>query len=366
MNYKLLLLVSLFSTPAFPVYAQSQRTSVSTNNGETRIVIENKSEDLELSYKGELTFNESETAVAGIAPGSKLRYRNGDNKLTITADTDGRLTYSCNGGEAAAQLPAPCAGMEREVVALLVRTGVGAKERTARIFARGGASAVLKEVDRLPGDYVRSIYLKALMEQPSLSAADWQLLATRIRSIGSDYEKAGLLRRLLGRSSSAAAVLPAVFDATASVGSDYERAGVLSAVFAQKLDARNYTRATEITATIRSDYEKARVLKAAAAAPGIQFAPLLSAAGSIKSDYEKAGVLKALLGLAGTREEAWTGLFGAAKGIHSDYEKASLLVLAAKKMPRSEKLLAEYRKAAASISSEYELGRVTKAIGTEL
>ncbi|RYY96872.1 MAG: hypothetical protein EOO11_12385 [Chitinophagaceae bacterium] len=365
MNYKQLLCAGLFAAQAIACGAQNQRTSISNHNGETEIVIESSKEDLELSYKGELTFNETETAVRGITPGSKLRYRNGNNKLVISADAGGRLSYSCNGGESAAQIPAACTDMERQVIALLIRNGVGAKERAARIFARGGAPAVLTEVDKLPGDYVRSIYLKALMEQPSLPAADWKALATRIRGIGSDYEKAGLLRRLLAKTSQSASLMPAFFDATATVGSDYERAGVLNAVFAQKLDAAQYGRAVEIASTIKSDYEKARVLKAAAAVPGMSFSTLLAGARTIGSDYEKAGVLKMLVPHAGTNENEWVALLEAARGIRSDYEKASMLVHAARKMPRSQKLLGEYRKAAATIHSEYELGRATKAVGTE-
>jgi hypothetical protein len=364
MNNKQLFWSLLFALQAAACGAQNQRTSISNHNGETEIVIENSKEDLELSYKGELTFNDAETAVQGITPGTKLRYRNGRNKLEISADASGHLSYTCNGGPATAQASAECADMERQVVAMLVRTGVGAKERAARIYAKGGFPAVMTEIDRMPNDYVRSIYIKALMEQPSLSSANWQALATRIQTgISSDYEKAGLLRRLIARSGPD--TLPAFFDATASVTSDYEKAGVLNAAFAKKLDAAYYGRAMEVAGAMKSDYEKARVLKTAAAAPGMQLAPLLKAAATIGSDYEKAGVLQQLLPIAGNNEGNWISLLETAKGIKSDYEKASLLVKAAKGMPRTPKVISEYRKTAATISSEYELGRATKAIGTE-
>ncbi|TCJ13243.1 hypothetical protein EPD60_12665 [Flaviaesturariibacter flavus] len=345
--------------------AQGSRTSISNHNGETQIIIENNKEDLDLTYKGELVFNEAETAIERLTPGSRLRFRNGDNKLEVSADASGALQYRCNGGTASAQLSAGCAPLMKQLVDLVIRSGAGAKERAARIYAKGGFNTLMKEVDRLPGDYVRSLYLKAAMEQPALTPDNWSSLAGRIRTIESDYEKGVLLKKLLESPAAAATALPAVFDAASTMGSDYEKANVLQAAFRQKVDASWYPKVMTVATSIKSDYEKARVLKAAAVSPGIAPDALLPVAATIGSDYEKAGVLKMLADKAGNNEAFWLSLLNTARGIQSDYEKAGVLIQAAKRMPRTQKVVAEYRKTAATIQSEYELGRATKAIGTE-
>jgi hypothetical protein len=366
MNYKQLLWSGLFAAQALACSAQNDRTSISNHNGETEIRIQNSKEDLELTYKGELQFNDAETGIKSLTPNTSLRFSNGGNKLEVIADGAGRLQYRCNGGTATAEVSAACAPLLRQAIEVAIRSGVGAKERAARLYARGGFPAVMSAIDRLPTDYVRSIYFKILMDQSALTAANWTTMAQRIRSnVSSDYEKAGLLRKLIAKTAQQPGALPAFFDAAATVGSDYERAGVLNAAFEQKFDAAYYPRALEVAASMKSDYEKGRVLKTAAAAPGVPVGPLLSAAATMGSDYEKANVLKQLVSIAGNNEDTWVNLLSTTRGIKSDYEKTNVLINAAQRMPRSQKVIAEYRKTAATIGSEYELGRATKALGTQ-
>src|SRR5581483_1098411 len=69
----------------------------------------------------------------------------------------------------------------------LVRSGIDAEARAKRLFAAGGAQRVLDEIDAIPSDYVRRVYLVELSKAGKLTAAELDRALADAGGMTSDY-----------------------------------------------------------------------------------------------------------------------------------------------------------------------------------
>jgi beta-lactamase regulating signal transducer with metallopeptidase domain len=267
------------------------------------------------------------------------------------------------------------------VVLQLVRSGIGAEERAKRLYAKGGAPRVLDEITQIPTDYVRGIYLRALMglakltpaeldravklagdmhsdyerrqaltavfDKQALAAAEQVTFLHQALRFDSDYERAELLIGALPKLANTAEVRQAWLDAGLKVKSDYERRRTLQAMLARgNLDATQLATVIEASSSMSSDYEHRELLAAAAQQlhdPDAIAAPYARSTQKIGSDYERREALMALLrsgkiGVAGAG-----AVLDSAAQIGSSYECREVLVALARVMPDDEALHQRYR-----------------------
>jgi hypothetical protein len=93
------------------------------------------------------------------------------------------------------------------------------------------------------------------------------------------------------------------------------------------------------------------------------FSLLLETTSKISSDYEKSKTLSTLLKNRQLTEGQYVQSIGAITQVHSDYEKSKLLQQVSKSMPRDKPAVVEaYKKAAKSISSDYEYRKVMTSL----
>jgi hypothetical protein len=398
--------ITAVSISAITFFAQCQHTgkdnkyrSYSNSETESKIVIKDDETSLEIQYSGEINFTEDETAIKNISPGGYLKYKSNKIKIAAASNAKGEFQYDLFENGQKIEDAGEKKLMLANAIKVMIVQGLGAKERSARIYKNGGAKAILGEVENMQSDYVRSIYLDCLLNNNAATSEEMSLTAGKIQSlISSDFEKAKLLTKyslaFLNSNTAAQAWLVAV----KSIGSDFEKANTVKKVFKQQLTNEQFMQVLDITNSIGSDFEKANVLKELLSQPvtNERFGPSLNAADNIDSDFEKAGILKHLIEkgvfegdnfnkltnlvakIGSDFEKAnvfkkvpdkeiksepeWVNLINAVATINSDFEKANVLIAVAGKMPQSENVKSYFRKAAKTIDSEFEYGKLMKKV----
>jgi beta-lactamase regulating signal transducer with metallopeptidase domain len=275
----------------------------------------------------------------------------------------------------------------KQVVLDLARSGIGAEERVKRLYREGGAARVLAEIGEIHSDYVRGIYLEALVGLGKLTpeqldrtialagamstdyerhkalaavfdkqALDAQRQLAFLRQalhFDTDYELAELLIGVLPRLSDTPELRQAWLDAGLKVKSDYERRRTLEAMVARSgLDDAQLASVVRASASMQSDYERRTLLTAVAqhAHDVDAFAPIYTQAlQGLGSDYERREALLALIrsGKLGARGAA--AVLDAAAHIGSSYECREVLVALAQAMPQDAALEARYREVAGKL-----------------
>src|SRR5690606_5779366 len=177
---------------------------------------------------------EDESDVVALADGASLEVeekRDGVLRRVLFSGRDGDVqrSFEVDGDDR------PWNGEARSFAARVLpemfrATGIDAERRAARIMARGGADALLDEIELLYGDYVTGLYLAQVLTAPDLSSAQMDRALELAAGIGSDFE----LRRTLA-----------------------------SALASPSLDPQRQRRLLEIAAGIESDFELAELLIAA-------------------------------------------------------------------------------------------------------
>src|ERR1043166_1245289 len=145
-------------------------------------------------------------------------------------------------------------------------SGMGIDYRFPTLFAQGGVRAILDETQQMAGDYVRSLYLRRLIDTQKLSDADYQrVVALASHDITSDYEMSRILRSVAEHSPlDNDAMRKSYLDAVEKMSSDYERSRVLQTIFAKSSMTHEVAHAAVRAAgTFKSDYERSRVLLSA-------------------------------------------------------------------------------------------------------
>lgn len=360
-------------------------------------------ESLSVKQRGKVGFNEAETDVVHLAAGAELRIE--ETKGGITREirfhgVDGKIVrdYEVEGDEKAldAEGRAWLAGLLPRV---LRESGIDADARGKRFLARGGADALLSEIEKIKGDYAARRYLEVLFENTALDAAqlkraltaadgidsDYELRQALVTafdsqkltpehqaqvlasatSIGSDFELAELLSHFAETQPVQGAALPAWQRALATIGSDFEHRRVLDALVERGRNTPGAARiALESAADIGSDFELRQVLENAAPATRLDTATQAAwfrAAAGLGSDFEHRSALEAVIKAGPVDVALANDVIDSLAEIGSDFEARQVLEALAGKMPADATLIARYRAAARDLG-DFERGQAEKAL----
>ncbi len=349
---------------------RSTRKSVRVNDDDWMMNWRENGRERRIRFKGKVEFTDDYSDIKTLSPGGSAHLeetRGGvTRKLEVETDASGnqRRSYFVQGkahgfdSEARQWLSALLLEMVRQ-------SGFDAERRVARMFAQGGAGAVLDEVSRINSDYAKRVYLRELMANHSIdSSAAQRVVQIAAREMSSDYEKRQVLARVAEKHLDDQKVLSDFIAAIATISSDYERGQTLAAVLKRSsLTADQLKNVLQSVAGISSDYEKAQALIRIANAYPAEAASLpafFDAVNGINSDYEHSRVLLALLRGKPSGEALKLALKSTAN-ISSDYEKARVLLQVAALGKDDEEIRRALVEASKSISSDYERGRVLSA-----
>jgi hypothetical protein len=299
----------------------------------------------DLRSTGDIKFNADFTDIASVSDGGTVELTEVQGstarKLTVRSDAGGRLTrnYAINGREQPWDDDAR-RWLAEALVELDRMTAVGVDQRYPKLFAAGGARAVIDEAEKMSGDYARGIYLRRLVDSAPLTDDEYQrVVSVASRDMRSDYEMSRLLRDVADHSSlDNAGVRTAYINAVDRMSSDYERSRALQAILAKPSVSRDVARAAARAAgTFSSDYERSRVLLAAIESKrleGDDAIAIIETTARSTSDYEKARVLLAVAARWTLSADARKSYLRTADTIRSDYENRRVLAALVKQESR--------------------------------
>jgi len=360
-------------------------------------------ESLSVKLRGKVGFNDAETDVVHLGAGADFRIEETKGGITRKIrfhGVDGKIVrdYEVEGDQKALDAEGR-AWLAAMLPRVLRESAIDADARGKRFLARGGADALLSEIEKIQGDYAARRYLQVLFENTALDAAQLkralvaadgigsdfemrqalttafdsqkltpehqaQVLASAM-SIGSDFELAELLSHFAETQPVTGAALPAWQRALATIGSDFEHRRVLDALVERSRNTPGAARvALESAADIGSDFELRQVLEKTAPATRDDAATLaawLRAAEDVGSDFEHRVALQALIEAGPVDVALANGVLTSVEEVGSDFEARLALQSLAERMPNDPALIERYRGVARGMG-DFERGQAEKAL----
>ncbi len=358
---------------------------------------------LKVELSGQIGFADDESDVVDMASGASLLIEETidgvSHELRLEPGAAGIERDYRRDGRAQPFDAAARAWLAAAIPSLLRATGIDAEGRVNRILDRGGASAVLDEIELITSDHVRSRYLGLLFDATPLAADQQQRALRQIAAIGSDFE----LRKTLSGAiqsehvdATQRAALLALADGigsdferaelliasrerlsddhtsmhgawrqvVAGIGSDFERRRALQTVFDGRSQPALLQAALELATDIGSDFEKRSLLKTAVGEVSGQptlVSAWLACADTIGSDFESRSALVSLAGAGKIDIATAEGMLKVIEGIGSNFESREALVALAAAMPSDTDLIERYRAAARKLG-DFERGQAERAL----
>ena len=194
----------------------------------------NNGEKLQVSYSGTFEFTDDDTDVRQLSAGGYLKISDGawlfGRHSVEIRERGGQMDrrYFVNASERPYE-PDGRVWLRENLPKFVRNTGIGAPARVARFLKSGGVAAVMGEISRIDGAYVKGIYYKELFRQATLTPDQYRQAMTQAsREMKSDYELAQLLISIADRLPNDEASRDAYFTAAAGISSDYELRRVYS------------------------------------------------------------------------------------------------------------------------------------------
>ncbi|HEX2718733.1 MAG TPA: M56 family metallopeptidase [Gemmatimonadaceae bacterium] len=328
---------------------------------------------IRLETEGDVTFNAEYTDVVAIASGGSFEIydRGGDDshKLRIEPGSGGALTRTWTVNNQVRPYDAEAQKWLRESLQALDKyTDFSNGARLNTIYKEKGANGVIEEVSTSESDYAKRVGVGRLLKLARLDEAQVGRVIDVASNMSSDYDKSELLRGLLKERLVTPALQGRYIKAASNMSSDYELDRTLQAIVDEGvLTTQSQGAIYEVAGRMSSDYERGQLMKAVAKKYGLAadtWRGFVDAASRFSSDYELRTMLTAAVKdnpkLPDATIDAVVDLVRTK--IDSDYEKAEFFIAVSRSRPPTEAEQERLAKAAESISSEYEYGRVLAAL----
>lgn len=331
-----LLLVALVLAPENS-QAQSKNTmvNVSNRNGKTTISVKNgKRHSFSLEYEGEITLSDDDKDVIAISDGGYMEIKKSAfgsrRRIFMEADNNGRLIKKYYIGSSEEPFANEGKAWLAEVLPDVLRSStLAAKQRVDRFYAKGGTSAVLREVGLMDSDYVKSAYIKLLLDKNLKNGDLISILKLVGSDINSDHHQAQILKHNTKAFLTSEATTGAYIEATGQINSDHHQSDVLKkSIRDGNISEAQMKSLFAITKNINSDHHKASVLKEVMKSRSLNtenIELLISASRDINSDHHKAQVLKTALATAELSKSGYSAFLSSMSDINSDHHCASIL-----------------------------------------
>lgn len=323
-----------------------------------------------LTFSGSITFNDEETDITSISPGGYLKFSKtsfGNTRgVIIESNKNGNLLREYYvGKKIQAWEPNGKEWFTNVLPEIIRNTGLGAKERTIKIYKQQGLNGVINEINNINSNSVKAAYYKALFLDVKIPQQEIKTALEKLKNdVNSNYEKSQLLRELSGLFLKDDEVALLYFNTVATITSNYEKSGILQLVCA-KHTLNDYQMGALLyaTQTLTSNYDKSNTLievgKKINFGNALLAKKFFSTTATISSNYDKGNVLNAINRKDNFNTEIWLEYFQTVKTLSSNYEKSNVLVLSAKNLPLNDQVVMNaYIEALETISSSYERSNV--------
>jgi beta-lactamase regulating signal transducer with metallopeptidase domain len=293
---------------------------------------------LNVRIDGDITFSDDETDVRQLSDQATLEQTLQGHTRRIQFQHEGMAgvtrQYKLDGQVRPLDADAR-AWLARLIPQVLRATGWHARERLARIRARGGVAAAIDEIERAPAGFARSTYLETFAEMGPVDAAALSRLLAVTKTVDGDFERSQAYLALLRRQQFDAGQLSSLLNDLGSIDGDFEKQQVL-----------------ERAAT--------RLAPLLEASPGLAEA-YVQAARPIRGAFERSNALVALIDTGHLGRSGYAAVLQAVPDMGSGIEACNVLVAVASAMPADADLIRQYRRAARGLD-DVERGQAEKAL----
>lgn len=361
MTYVKNILTFLLITTLIPTL-YGQDTSIQVRENSTKIVIKNSygmsSFDIELRGKIQLTDDDKD--IKSMSADGYLEVKKtvfGSRRTLIVSNEGGSLKKEYYEGRTKVNFePAGRQWMAEILPELVKSTTIGAESRVDRFFKKGGAPAVVTEIEGLQSNYVKSHYANLLMKQ-NLSAKDYPQIINRIaKTIDSNFYLAGFLKNNMDEFLKSPDALEAAFEATNDMDSDHYKTEVIKTGLNGDAISLNAAKVILKSAgSMDSDHYKTEVLTSLLRQDRLNddiIGEMLTTSKTIESDYYRSEVLKKALDKKGLSNNSFQKALESIKDIDSDHYKTEVLTSLLRE-PISEDLQSRLITIIGSIDSDH-------------
>lgn len=287
-----------------------------------------------------------------------------------------------------------------DMLKTLVReSGFESEKRVKNLYAKGGADAVIAEMEKIDSGFGRGKYIEHLTNIAVVDERQFERLLKTAKPTDSSFERRQQLVLLMGKRTLNSGQQVAVLNSTAQMDSAFDQKGVLStllpslkqepevaAAWAKAVGkmasdfemqsiivetmnapiARGYVEAAlQVALNLQGNFERANTLKAILKnlpnPTDGELDAFLAVVAKIDGDFERKNVLIELVNKTTLDKRGYTAVLQAINGMQSDFDIRNVLVTLAKKMPADGELVARYRKAARALN-DHERVQAEKAL----
>ncbi|MEM7368112.1 MAG: hypothetical protein AAF587_05885 [Bacteroidota bacterium] len=362
----------------FPTHIYGQNffnTYFSGKNGKTTIEFQNNNDKFKVEYEGDIRLANDDRDIVDISDGGFMEIRKtafgSTRKVRIESNGRGYLNREYFVGRRRADYDSEGRRWLAEVLPEIVRSSaLAAEDRVERYYSNGGASALLQEIQRLDGDYVKHVYCDLAVQKRLSISQMVQLLSLAGDEIHSDFYLSKLLKDNAEQFLSDPQTLEAYIDASHNISSDFHKSEIMRAAINNgQLSAANVNRLLAMSQNIDSDYHKAEVLKLLLRSHPLTLNnvdQVLRAAEEIDSDFHTDEVLSALL-TNQLDEQALRTLYNhVGNNVSSDFHKDQILSRAINQQNICGTNLHGFVQALRAIDSDFHQSHVMVKVGKEV
>ena len=127
----------------------------------TMMIVKGEKSYFKAKYKGKITLNATETAIESIVPDGYLEVRENDKEFSATGNSKGDIVYHLDDhGRSLSQSSEEGREFTSGILRDLITNGFDAEERMYRVHRRGGARAVLDEINHMKIEPIKGMYFR--------------------------------------------------------------------------------------------------------------------------------------------------------------------------------------------------------------
>ncbi len=310
------------------------KVTVSSRNGVSTVKYSSWQKEYRIEFDGEFELSDDDTDIVSISRNgyfeiSKAAFGS-RRRVLIEADSRGNLDKQFFIGREEVGFEPEGREWLADVLPDIVRsTTIGAESRVNRFYRQGGARAVMDEVEELSGDYLKSHYIKLLLEKDELTDEELAVIIDgAANEVNSDHYLSEILRSNERRFLQSDESIEAYIEATEEINSDHYRAEVLkSALSNDRLRPEHLGKILESASDINSDHYMSEVFRKALKERDMNdelISELIRAARSINSDHYLSELYREALRAHNISKDSYWEIIEAAGEINSDHYKTEL------------------------------------------
>ena len=312
----------------------SKRSVSSSVGGKTTIKFNDWQKAYKIEFEGDFELSDDDKDITSVSRGGYFEISRAafgsKRRVIIESDGRGNLTKEYYVGRERIDYEPEGREWLADVLPDIVRsTTIGAESRVNRFYRKGGANAVMGEVEELDGDYLKSHYIKLLLDKDDLSTTELvTIIEGAADEVNSDHYLAELLKRNERQFFANSATSKAYIEASEEINSDHYRAQVLKRVLTRAdLEGDMLSDVLKSAEEINSDHYLTEVLREALDERDMSdelISRLISTARSISSDHYQTELFRDALEHDQISDNSYWEILDAAGDISSDHYKTEL------------------------------------------